>query len=146
MRFRIAGIWIMWVLVMAVLVGVTWVLMMFPLPGGSSGTPTLEEIVGFLAHVGVIGTIKILAVLFLPPIVLTYLEIRRAPGRPTSAGDWPGLVRRAPCHQRERFLDGTSGDLIGGGCAAQTTRASLCRLCLAGTHAREDVACALGRA
>lgn len=85
MRFRIAGIWIMWVLVMAVLVGVTWVLMMFPLPGGSSGTPTLEEIVGFLAHVGVIGTIKILAVLFLPPIVLTYLEIRRTPGSPTAA-------------------------------------------------------------
>lgn len=78
MRSRIASIWIMWLLVMAVLVGVTWVLMMFPLPGGSSGTPTLEDIVGFLAHVGVIGTITILAVLFLPPIVLTYLEIRRA--------------------------------------------------------------------
>jgi hypothetical protein len=78
MRSRIGSIWIMWLLVMAVLVGVAWVLMMFPLPGGSSGTPTLADIVGFLAHVGVLGTIKILAVLFLPPIVLTYLQIRRA--------------------------------------------------------------------
>lgn len=78
MRFRITAIWIMWLLVMAVLVAVTWVLMMFPLPGGSSGTPTLEDIMGFLAHIGVSGTITILAVVFLPPIVLTYREIRRA--------------------------------------------------------------------
>jgi hypothetical protein len=78
MRSRIPSIWIMWLVIMAALVGVTWVLMMFPLPGGSSGTPTLEDIVGFMAHVGVVGTIKILAVLFLPPIVLTYLEIRKA--------------------------------------------------------------------
>jgi hypothetical protein len=78
MRFRVASIWIMWLVIMAGLVAVTWVLMMFPLPGGSSGTPTLEDILGFMAHVGVVGTIKILAVLFLPPIVLTYLEIRKA--------------------------------------------------------------------
>ncbi len=80
MRSRITRIWMVWLLAMALLVAVTWALAMFEFPGGTSGTPTLEDILGFFAHVGVSGTIKILAVLFLPPIVLTYLEIRKARG------------------------------------------------------------------
>ena len=78
MRFKIAGIWLMWLLVMAVLAGVMWVLFMFPLPGFSSGTPTLEEVLELFAHVGVGGTITIFAVVFLPPILLTYFEIWKA--------------------------------------------------------------------
>ena len=78
MRFKIAGIWLMWLLVMAVLAGVMWVLFMFPLPGFSSGTPTLEEVLELFEHVGVGGTITIFAVVFLPPILLTYFEIWKA--------------------------------------------------------------------
>lgn len=40
--------------------------------------PTLEDVLGFFGHIGVFGTIKMLGVLFLPPIVLTYLENRKA--------------------------------------------------------------------
>lgn len=78
MRFNIACIWLMWLFVMAVLAGVMWVLFMFPLPGGSSGTPTLEEVLELFAHLGVSGTITIFAVVFLPPILLTYFEIWKA--------------------------------------------------------------------
>lgn len=76
MRSRITRIWVVWLLAMALFFAVTWALAMFPLPGGSS--PALEDIPDFFADVGIIGTIKILAVLFLPPIVLTYLEMRKA--------------------------------------------------------------------
>lgn len=78
MRSKITGIWFVWLLGMALFAAVMWVAVMIPFPGGSSGSPTLEDILDFVAYVGVIGTIKILAVLFLPPIVLTYLEIRKA--------------------------------------------------------------------
>ena len=78
MRFNIALIWLMWLLVMAVLAGVMWVLFMFPLPGGSSGVPTLEEVLELFAHLGVGQTITIFAVVFLPPILLTYFEIWKA--------------------------------------------------------------------
>ena len=77
MRSRITRIWLWWLLAMALLVAVTWALAMVELPGGASGSPTLADVLGFFAHIGVWGTIKILAVLFLPPIVLTYLEIRK---------------------------------------------------------------------
>ena len=77
MRSRIARIWLWWLLVMALLVAVTWGLAMVEFPGGASGSPTLADLLGFFAHVGVWGTIKILSVLFLPPIVLTYVEIRK---------------------------------------------------------------------
>lgn len=78
MRFNIVCIWLMWLFVMAVLAGVMWVLFMFPLPGGSSGIPTREEVLELFAHLGVGGTITIFAVVFLPPIVLTYFEIWKA--------------------------------------------------------------------
>jgi hypothetical protein len=78
MRFNIVCIWLMWLFVMAVLAGVMWVLFMFPLPGGSSGTPTLEEVLELFRHLGVSGTITIFAVVFLPPILLTYFEIWKA--------------------------------------------------------------------
>ena len=68
----------MWLLVMAVPAGVMWVLFMFPLPGGSSGLPTLEEVLELLAHIGIGQTIAIFAVVFLPPILLTYFEIWKA--------------------------------------------------------------------
>ena len=66
-----------WLVAMALLVAVTWALAMVPLPGGSSGSPTLEDILGYFGHIGVFGTIKVVAVLFLPPIALTYLENRK---------------------------------------------------------------------
>ena len=78
MRFNIVGIWLTWLFVMVVLAGVMWVLFMFPLPGGSSGIPSLEEVLGLFAHLGVGGTITIFAVVFLPPILLTYFEIWKA--------------------------------------------------------------------
>ncbi len=70
MRFKIARVWLMWLLGMAVLAGVMWVLFMFPLPGGSSGLPTLEEVLELVEQLGVSGTITILAIVFLPPILL----------------------------------------------------------------------------
>ena len=76
MRSRIIRIWLVWLLGMALFAAVMWAAVMFPLPGGSA--PTLEDIPDFFAYVGIGGTIKILVVLFLPPIVLTYLEIRKA--------------------------------------------------------------------
>ena len=78
MRFKIALIWLMWLLVMAVLAGVMWVLFMFPLPGGSAGLPTLDEVLELFAHIGIGQTITIFAVVFLPPILLTYFEIWKA--------------------------------------------------------------------
>jgi hypothetical protein len=72
-RREILKIWICWVAVIALLVAVTWALMMVPLPGGSAGAPTLNDLLSFLAHIGVFGTIKLLAVLLLQPIVLTYI-------------------------------------------------------------------------
>jgi hypothetical protein len=63
---------------MALLVAITWVLMMFPLPGGSSGTPTLGDLLGFFVAIGVFETMKILAVVLGPPIVMSYIEIRKA--------------------------------------------------------------------
>jgi hypothetical protein len=78
MRFKILGIWLTWLFVMAVLAGVMWVLFMFPLPGGSSGLPSREEVLALFAHLGVGGTITIFAVVFLPPILLTYFEIWKA--------------------------------------------------------------------
>jgi hypothetical protein len=78
MRFKIARVWLMWLLGMAVLAGVMWVLFMFPLPGGSSGLPTLEEVLELAEQLGVSGTITIVAIVFLPPILLTYIEIWKA--------------------------------------------------------------------
>ena len=78
MRSTIAGIWLTWLLVMAVLAGVMWVLFMFPLPGGSSGLPSREEVLQLFAHLGIGGTITIFGVVFLPPILLTYFEIWKA--------------------------------------------------------------------
>jgi hypothetical protein len=78
MPSKIRKIWIVWLLAMAVLVATTWALLQIELPGGSSGTPTLEEFLGFFGHIGVFGTIRVLAVLFLPPVVLTYFEIWKA--------------------------------------------------------------------
>lgn len=78
MRFKIAQVWLMWLLGMAVLAGVMWVLFMFPLPGGSSGLPTLEDVLELVEQLGVSGAITILAIVFLPPILLTYIEIWRA--------------------------------------------------------------------
>ena len=75
MRLKIAGIWLMWLLIMAVLAGIMWVLFMFPLPGFSSGVPTLEEVLELL---GVSGTITLFAVVFLPPILPAYFEIWKA--------------------------------------------------------------------
>ena len=75
MRFSIAGIWLTWLFVMVVLAGVTWVLFMFPLPGGSSGVPSREEVLQLFADLGVGGTITIFGVVFLPPILFTYFEI-----------------------------------------------------------------------
>ncbi len=68
----------MWLFVLAVLAGVLWVLFMFPLPGGSAGIPTREEVLELFAHLGVGGTITIFAVVFLPPVLLTYFEIWKA--------------------------------------------------------------------
>lgn len=76
MRSRITRIWVVWLLAMPLFAAVMWAVMMFPLPGGSS--TTLEDVLNFFADIGIIATIKILAVLFLPPIVLTYLEMRKA--------------------------------------------------------------------
>ena len=93
MRFNIALIWLMWLLAMAALAGVMWVLFMFPLPGGSAGVPTLEEVLELFAHLGVGQTITIFAVVFLPPILLTYFEMwkaRRSNG-PSSAP--PGALK-----------------------------------------------------
>src|SRR5688572_22533767 len=78
MRFKIARVWLMWLLGMAVLAGVMWVLFMFPLPGGSSGLPTLEEVLELAEQLGVSGMITILAIVFLPPILLTYIETWKA--------------------------------------------------------------------
>ena len=75
MRFNIARIWLMWLLVMAVPAGVMWVLFMFPLPGGNSGVPTLGEVLELFAHLGVGQTIMIFAVVLLPPLLLTCFEI-----------------------------------------------------------------------
>jgi hypothetical protein len=78
MRFKIAGIWLTWLLVMAVLAGGMWLLFMFPLPGFSSGIPTLEEVLDLFAHIGIGGTLSMFAVVFLPPILLTYFQIWKA--------------------------------------------------------------------
>jgi hypothetical protein len=75
MASRITRIWVLWLSAMAVFFGVTWALAMFPLPGGSA--PVLEDIADFFADIGIIATLKILAVLLLPPIVLTYIEVMR---------------------------------------------------------------------
>ena len=81
MTSRIRNIWLVWLLVMALLVGITWLLMLFPLPGGSAGTPTFEEFLGFFEHIGVLGTIEILVGLLAPPIVLTCWEIWKVRSR-----------------------------------------------------------------
>jgi hypothetical protein len=78
MPSEIRKIWIVWLLVMAVLSAMTWALLQIELPGGSSGTPTLEEFLGYFGHIGVFGTIRVLAFIFLPPVVLTWLEIIKA--------------------------------------------------------------------
>jgi hypothetical protein len=79
-------IWVVWLLAVALMAAALWVLLMFPLPGGSAAT--VEDIPGVLAAIGIIEMMKIVAVLLLPPIVMTSLEIRRArrmrdnPGHP----------------------------------------------------------------
>lgn len=77
-RSNVIRIWLVWLLVMGLLVAVTWALLMVPLPGGSSGTPSFGDILGYFAFIGVFGTIKLLAVLFLPPIVLTWRQMAKA--------------------------------------------------------------------
>ena len=76
-RRKIAGIWLIWVVAMILLAAITWALAMIAMPGGSSGTPAPEDVFGFFAHIGIWGSIKLLAVLFLPPIVLTILALRK---------------------------------------------------------------------
>jgi hypothetical protein len=78
MSARIARIWTIWFVVMSAVVAATWLLIAFPLPGGSSDTPRLADLFGFFTAIGVWGTIKVLGVVFLPPIVMTYVEIRKA--------------------------------------------------------------------
>jgi hypothetical protein len=89
MRLNIAKIWLAWLCVMAALAGMTWVLFMFPLPGGSAGLPTLEEVVEYFAYIGVGATLTVFAVIFLPPILATCFEIWKAPrsGGLTPAGN-----------------------------------------------------------
>lgn len=99
MRFNIARIWLMWLLVMAVLAGVMCALFMVPLPGGSSGVPTLGEVLELLAHVGLGQTITIFAVVFLPPVLVTYFEVWRArhsrgPAPATEAVTFRGFFAR----------------------------------------------------
>lgn len=99
MPLKIARIWFMWLLVMAVLAGVMWVLFMFPLPGFSSGVPTIDDVLEYLAYIGVGGTITVFAAIFLPPIFLTYVEIwkaRRSGGRSSAnrPAKGPGFFAR----------------------------------------------------
>lgn len=102
MRFKIAQVWLMWLLGMAVLAGIMWVLFMFPLPGGSSGLPTLEEVLELVAQLGVSGTITILAIVFLPPILLTYIEIWRTR---RSRGISPATEPTGAAHREMKIFD-----------------------------------------
>ena len=78
MHSKIRRIWMAWLGAMVLLVAATWALAMVPLPGlSSSSSPTIEDVLGFFRHIGIFGTVKMIAVLFLPPIVLTYLETRK---------------------------------------------------------------------
>jgi hypothetical protein len=79
MRLKISGIWLMWLLAMVVLAGVMWVLFMFPLPGFSSSIPAAEEVLELFAHVGVGGTLTLLAAVFLPAAAAPTVERRTLP-------------------------------------------------------------------
>jgi hypothetical protein len=78
MRSKITRIWTLWLLGMAIFAAVTWAMFQVALPGFSSGTPSLDDMLGYFADIGVWGTIKIFVVLFGAPIVATYIEIRKA--------------------------------------------------------------------
>lgn len=78
MRQAILKIWICWLIVILLLAASIWILLRFPTPGGSADTLTLDGLLGFSAHIGIFGTIKMLAVILLPPVVLTYIAWIRA--------------------------------------------------------------------
>lgn len=108
MRFNILCIWLMWLLVMAALAGVMWVLFTFPLPGGSSGTPTIDEVMELVRHLGASGTITIFAVVFLPPILLTCFEVWKA----RHARDLsPATEAAGAGHGEQKMLTGLFGVL-----------------------------------
>ena len=75
MRSRIVRIWLLWLLALACFAGFMWLVLMLPTPGGSA--TTLADLREFFASIGVGATIRILAVVFAPPILFTWFELWR---------------------------------------------------------------------
>lgn len=78
MRWKIALIWFVWLLGLAALAGVLWVMFNFPLPGFHSGTPSLEDLQQYVRDIGIGQTMLAGAIIILPPILGTAFEIWNA--------------------------------------------------------------------
>lgn len=93
MRWKITLIWLVWLLGLAMLGGVMWVMFNLPLPGFHSGTPSLEDLQQYVRYIGIGQTMLVGAIIILPPVLGTAFEIWKAQrtGERSFANDWPSI-------------------------------------------------------